>query len=56
MKKPAVVSAGHWVRYFRGDEITVAGYVVPVWWSLVLGVVAAALAVWMFVAARETVG
>ena len=63
MKKPAlitagciftVVSAAHWVRYFRADEVTFAGYVVPVWWSLFLGLVILALAFWMFMAARET--
>ena len=54
MKKPAlitagavfsVVSAAHWVRYFRADEVIIAGYIVPVWWSLILGVVVLALAV-----------
>jgi len=63
MKKPAlitagciftVVSAAHWVRYFRADEVIVGGYVVPVWWSLILGVVILALAVWMFMASRES--
>ena len=61
MKKPAlitagavftVVSAAHWVRYLRADEAIIAGYTVPVWWSLILGGVLLALAVWMFLAAR----
>ena len=47
-----VVSAAHWVRYFQADEAIIAGYVVPVWWSLILGVGILALAVWMFLAAR----
>ncbi len=62
-KKPALVTAGcvftvvsaaHWVRYFRADEVIVAESVVPVWWSLILGVVILALAVWMFMASRES--
>ena len=61
VKKPAlitagcvfsVVSAAHWVRYFRADEVIVSGSVVPVWWSLILGVAILALAVWMFMASR----
>ena len=40
-----IVSAAHWVRYFRADEVIVSGSVVPVWWSLILGVVILALAV-----------
>lgn len=47
-----VVSVAHWVRYFQADEAIIAGYVVPVWWSLILGVGILALAVWMFLAAR----
>ena len=48
----AVPAAAHWVRYFQADEAIIAGYVVPVWWSLILGVGILALAVWMFLAAR----
>ena len=40
-----VVSVAHWVRYFQADEAIIAGYVVPVWWSLILGVGILALAV-----------
>ena len=49
----ALVSAAHWVRYFRAEEIIVGGFAVPVGWSLVLGPIALALAVWMFLAARD---
>ncbi len=49
----ALVSAAHWVRYLRADEVIVAGYTVPVGWALVLGLMALALAVWMFLAARD---
>lgn len=63
MKKPALIIAGfvftvvlvtHWVRAFRGDEVIVAGYVVPVGWSLILSAIIFTLAVWMFVAAWES--
>ncbi len=49
----AVVSALHWVRYVLGSEITIAGTVFPVSGSIVLGLVAAALAVWMILAGRK---
>ena len=48
----AVPAAAHWVRYFRADEAIIAGYVVPVWWSLILVVVTLVLTVWMLLAAR----
>ena len=62
MKKPALISSGcifilvstaHWVRLFRGDDVIVAGYTVPVNWSAIAGVVSLALAAWMFLAARD---
>ncbi len=49
----ALVSAAHWVRYFRADEVIVAGFAVPVGGSLLLGLIALALAVWMFLAVRD---
>lgn len=49
-----VVSVTLWVRVFRGDEVIVAGYDVPFWWSLILSVIIFTLAVWMFVAAWES--
>ena len=49
----AAVGIGHGVRYFRTEEVIVAGSAVPVGWSLVLGPIALALAVWMFLAARD---
>ena len=48
-----LVSAAHWVRYLRTDELIVAGYTVPVGWSLVAALVILALAVWMLLAARS---
>lgn len=48
-----LVSAAHWVRYLRADELIVAGYTVPVGWSLVAALVILALAVWMLLAARS---
>ncbi len=62
MKKVALKSAGtifglvsiaHWVRYFRDYELVIGGYTVPVGLSLLAGAIIFALAVWMFVAARD---
>ncbi len=62
MKKPALITSGcifvlfsvaHWVRLFRGDEVIVAGYTVPVSWSAIAGGVSLVLAAWMFLAARD---
>ena len=62
MKKAALVTAGvifflvsvaHWVRFSRGDEVVVAGFVVPLGWSAAAGLVFLALALWMIVAARD---
>jgi len=62
MKNPAlytacvvfgVVSLAHLVRFFRADEVLISGYLVPVPWSLALGIVIFALAAWMFVAAKR---
>lgn len=49
----ALVSLVHWVRVFAGTEIVVGGTAVPVWLSLVAGIVLAALAAWMVVAAAR---
>ncbi len=49
----AVVSTLHWVRYFVGSEITIAGTAFPVSGSLIGGIVAAVLAAWMIFAGRK---
>ncbi len=48
-----LVSLLHWVRYFLGTELTIGSTVFPVTGSLILGVVAAVLAAWMFFAGRK---
>ncbi len=50
----AAVSVLHWVRYFLGVEVTIGGAVVSNFTSLILGIVAAVLAVWMILASRKT--
>ena len=33
----ALVSLAHWVRFFRADEVLIAGFSVPRSWSLAAG-------------------
>ncbi len=49
----AVVSALHGLRYALESEISIGGSAFPVSGSLVLGLVAAALAAWMILAGRK---
>ncbi len=49
----ALVSVLHWLRYALGSEISIGGSAFPVSGSLVLGLVAAALAAWMILAGRK---
>ncbi len=49
----ALVSVLHWLRYALGSEISIGGNAFPVSGSLVLGLVAAALAAWMILAGRK---
>ena len=49
----AAVSIAHGVRYSLAQEVIFGGLTVPVGWSLVLGLITLALAVWMFFAARD---
>ncbi len=49
----ALVSALHWLRYALGSEISIGVSAFPVSGSLVLGLVAAALAAWMILAGRK---
>jgi hypothetical protein len=48
-----LVSLAHFVRFFCADEILISGYPIPVFWSLIAGIVVLALAGWMFAAARR---
>jgi len=50
----AVGAAAHLVRLIIGFEIVVAEIAVPVWMSFPGALIAAALAVWMLVAARRS--
>ena len=49
-----VGAAAHLVRLIIGFEIVVAEIAVPVWMSFPGALIAAALAVWMLVAARRS--
>ncbi len=50
----AVVALAHLVRYVLATELVVAGAVIPVFPSLPVGIVLAALAVWMVLAGRRS--
>ncbi len=49
----SIIAFVHFVRYFKAYEVMFAHYVIPVNWSLYAGIIIAALAVWMFVAAKR---
>jgi hypothetical protein len=49
----ALVAVIHLVRFFAGWEVTVAGFVVPVWWSAPACVIAGALALALWREARQ---
>ncbi len=48
-----LVSVLHWLRFALGSEISIGGSAFPVSGSIVLGLVAAALAAWMILAGRK---
>ncbi len=50
----AAVALAHLVRYFLDTEVIVGGAVIPVFPSLPIGIVLAALAVWMVLAGRRS--
>ena len=51
----ALVSLAHWVRLFLGVEVIIGRSTsIPMWLSVVAGLVSAALAVWMVMAARKS--
>lgn len=49
----ALVALAHLVRYLLAVEVTIGGTVVPVFPSLPIAIVLAALAGWMFIEARR---
>ncbi|MEE9140533.1 MAG: hypothetical protein V3U18_07125 [Alphaproteobacteria bacterium] len=49
----ALVALAHLIRFIADADIVIAGTAVAVWISLPVGVAAAALAVWMAIAARR---
>lgn len=49
----SAVAVAHGVRLIAGFNITIADFVVPIWVSFPGIFVAAALAIWMFVAAQR---
>ena len=48
-----IVSAAHFYRYYKAIEILVGGFVIPVQWSLIGGIVTLVLALWMLNVARK---
>ncbi|MBL6934350.1 MAG: hypothetical protein ISR48_02970 [Alphaproteobacteria bacterium] len=48
-----LVSLAHWLRFFLGAEIIIGGTAISQGLSVVAGLVSAALAVWMVMAARK---
>lgn len=48
-----LVAVLHFLRYFKAWHIVIADFTVPLNWSIYGGIVAAALAIWMFVAAAR---
>ncbi|MDP7191239.1 MAG: hypothetical protein QF553_05160 [Alphaproteobacteria bacterium] len=50
----AFVSLAHWVRLFLGTQVVIGDTSIPLGLSVVTGLVSAALAVWMVMAARKS--
>lgn len=62
MKNMALTAAGiifllvtilHFLRYYQAWTIVIGQYTIPSHWSLFGGIITAALAIWMFAAARK---
>ena len=49
----ALVSLAHWVRFFQAAPVLIGDFQIPVFWSLVGGLITLGLAVWTIVAARR---
>ncbi len=47
-----LVSLAHWIRFFTSAEVTIGSTVISLELSVVAGLVTAALAIWMVMAAR----
>jgi hypothetical protein len=50
----AFVSLAHWVRLFLGTQVVIGDTVISLGLSIVAGLVSAALAMWMVMAARKS--
>ena len=50
----AFVSLAHWVRLFLGTQVVIGDTSIPLGLSVVTGLVSAALAVWMVMAAQKS--
>lgn len=50
----AVVSLAHWLRVFLKIEVVIGGTAIAMAWSIAAGILTAALAVWMFMAAKSS--
>lgn len=62
MQKPALYTAAaffalgalaHWMRAFLGFDIIIGDMAIPILLSVIAGVAAALIAIWMFTAARR---
>ena len=49
----ALFSLAHWIRFFSGAEVIIGSTVISLELSIVAGLISAALAVWMVMAARK---
>ena len=49
----ALICLGHLLRLVGRVEVTIAGYTVPMWLSLVAAVFSAGLAAWMWILSRR---
>ena len=49
----ALVSLTHWIRFFSGAEVIIGSTVISLELSIVAGLISAAMAVWMVMAARK---
>lgn len=62
MKNTALIVAGiiftlvsilQLLRYFKALQLVLGQHIIPVQWSLYAGIIAALLAIWMFIGARK---
>ena len=49
----ALFSLAHWICFFSGAEVIIGSTVISLELSIVTGLISAALAVWMVMAARK---